>query len=370
MIERREHVVILGQGIAGLSAGYMLGEMGYNVSIIGRDMPALGGVQLAPNGLSALEQIGLLEAIMPASMPLNSIIIKSMHRRSELGEIKHQNTRPYVGIARQDILTIFRKKIKPLPLMRIINGNIKALNITDITAQIILEDGQLISADQIIAADGANGFGRAYVAGANAHISTPYRAMRAEIDAGLLARHFSRPHTQLILGDGCHFVSYPIAGGTRVNAVLCAPERALGGNWTSKYFSRNALFRGIDNPSITWINTPLLRTQSLAVWRRHHVTLIGDAAHIMPPHLAQGAGQAFEDIACLKAALTSLPLSEALDQMVQKRTIQTAKIAKKAALSGHIMRLPGPAGRLRNLFLDLAGPHFLERWLEDVWQPL
>jgi salicylate hydroxylase len=42
------------------------------------------------------------------------------------------------------------------------------------------------------------------------------------------------------------------------------------------------------------------------------VTLIGDAAHIMPPHLAQGAGQSFEDIAYLKTQLQEKELSDAL----------------------------------------------------------
>ena len=42
-----------------------------------------------------------------------------------------------------------------------------------------------------------------------------------------------------------------------------------------------------------------------ALWRYQRLTLIGDAAHMMPPHLAQGAGQSFEDIAILDQMLAA-----------------------------------------------------------------
>jgi hypothetical protein len=54
--------------------------------------------------------------------------------------------------------------------------------------------------------------------------------MRCEIEASALPRLFSRTQTQLILGDGCHFVSYPISGQrTDKFGVLCITRKAWAG---------------------------------------------------------------------------------------------------------------------------------------------
>ena len=43
--------------------------------------------------------------------------------------------------------------------------------------------------------------------------------------------------------------------------------------------------------------------EPLASWTRGRIALLGDAAHPMLPHLAQGANQAFEDAVALAALL-------------------------------------------------------------------
>ncbi|MGB1953582.1 MAG: hypothetical protein ACPHQQ_06055, partial [Candidatus Puniceispirillum sp.] len=48
-------------------------------------------------------------------------------------------------------------------------------------------------------------------------------------------------------------------------------------------------------------------------------------------------------------------------------TTSVTPIARKAELSGAIMRLSGPAGRLRNIVLDVGGNSLMQGWLADVW---
>ena len=236
-------------------------------------------------------------------------------------------------------------------------------------AKLVSVDGDIFSADEVIGADGPKGLARAALTGQNSMPPQPaYRAMRAEIEAAKLPTAFRRPLTLLMLGDGCHMVSYPIKGGSHINLVFCTSADKVTIGWQQRCFGLNPLLSNLTDPAISWANTPLYPAEVLPVWRRAHLTLLGDAAHVMPPHLAQGAGQTFVDAACLKVLLAEKPLAQALDQMAATRSIEVQAITKKAAASGQIMRLGGIASQARNIFIDVAGPHFMNSWLDEVWQ--
>ena len=87
----------------------------------------------------------------------------------------------------------------------------------------------------------------------------------------------------------------------------------------------------------------------------------------MPPHLAQGAGQVFEDIACLSNCLKQAPVEQALRDMARIRSHDVTAIMQKARQSGSVMRLDGLSARLRNNFIKIAGGEFVEDWLRSVW---
>jgi len=235
--------------------------------------------------------------------------------------------------------------------------------------EILLEDGRSVHADEIIGADGANGLCRSFVAGARlGRKEAPYYAMRAQISADILPRLFSRPQTQLMLGDGCHFVSYPIAAQKQINCVFCASAEALHPEWEADMLAEHPLLKYLYAAKPQWAKLPLYRDDPIASWRRMGVTLTGDAAHMMPPHLAQGAGQGFEDIACLAVQLAKKDLSAGLRSMAIERAGQLKPVSGKAGVTGRVMRLSGLPGQLRDSLLGLAGAQLVESWLEDIWQ--
>ena len=362
------HIIVLGQGIAGLTAAVVLGEAGYPVQVLGRRYPAAGGLQLSPNGFKALAVLGLDEAVLNKAVRLNSVVIKSLSANRHLTEIIHKPDQTHAAIARQDFLDLLTDRAERLPQVSFTDTDLHALHFSQGKARIVSKDGQLFAGDEVIGADGANGLARAAIAGQNqSQTKAVYRAMRAEVEADKLPAVLRRPSTLLLLGDGCHLVSYPIAGGARNNLVFCASSDQLTPGWAQAVFSPNPVLACLAEPSIRWIDTPLYPAQTLPVWRREQVTLIGDAAHVMPPHLAQGAGQTFVDCACLKAELSKQPLSDALSQMAAIRSKEVQMITQKAAASGRVMRLGGLASRARNMFIDMAGPGFMNAWLKEVW---
>ena len=362
------HIIVLGQGIAGLTAAVVLAEAGYTVQVLGRRYPAAGGLQLSPNGFKALAVLGLDQPVLDKAVRLRSVVIKSMSANRHLTEIIHNPDQTHAAIARQDVLDLLIDRAERIPLVSFTDTDLSALHLSEGKAHIVSHDGQVFAGDEVIGADGANGLARAAIAGQNQNqTKAVYRAMRAEVEAEQLPAVLRRPSTLLLLGDGCHLVTYPIAGGARNNLVFCASSAQLTPGWAQRIFSPNPVLGCLSDPSIRWIDTPLYPAQTLPVWRRKPLTLIGDAAHVMPPHLAQGAGQTFVDCACLKAALTRQPLSDALSQMAAIRSKDVQMITQKAAASGQVMRLGGLASRARNMFIDMAGPKFMNAWLNEVW---
>ena len=367
-------IIIIGRNIAGLGAAYALGKAGYSSLIIGPETRLYGGFQLAPNGFSALEALGLRQNIDAGALAVNAIQLKSLERAETLAEISHDDTLPYAGISRQHILDCLLAAVKNLPVT-MMDSHLKALDLGRGSAQnrLLLETGDIISAPLLVGADGPAGLCRSAITGYQPEqAASDYLAMRAEIPASTLAKSFSNPVCQLWLGSGSHFVCYPFThqGQSLVNAVYCMKRSALSSGASEaiqRIFSRHPVLSSFADNNIIWQETDLPDCESLPVWQRGGLTLIGDAAHQMPPHLAQGAGQVFEDIACLSECLTQAPPEQALRDMARIRSHDVTAIMQKARQSGSVMRLDGLSARMRNNFIKMAGGGFVEDWLRSVW---
>ena len=69
-------------------------------------------------------------------------------------------------------------------------------------------------------------------------------------------------------------------------------------------------------------------------WRRGRTVLAGDAAHPIPPNLAQGAGQSLVDAACLMRWLGRTGIDDALSIYAQERSKAVSIIFKKSDDTG------------------------------------
>ena len=153
---------------------------------------------------------------------------------------------------------------------------------------------------------------------------------------------------QVWMGDGKHFMVFPVRGGTLVNYVGFVPTtRETEESW-SAVGDRDELaasFVGWD-PRVTNLLSQvdtcywwgLYDRAPLARWVAGRLALMGDAAHPMLPHLGQGANQAIEDGTALAVLLQGsrggAAVQEALGRYEALRRPRASMVQAEARKNG------------------------------------
>ena len=141
------------------------------------------------------------------------------------------------------------------------------------------------------------------------------RRPRVPVFSGSVAYRGLVPHEQIPdwptdrwlmwLGKGKHFLTFPVRAGKLINFVGFVPaDQEMKESWSAPGDPDvlRAEFAGWD-PRIetllrqvqTTFRWALYDRDPLPSWTKGSLTLLGDAAHPMLPHLGQGANQSIED---------------------------------------------------------------------------
>ena len=370
-------IAVSGGGIAGLAAALAGLRAGHDALLIGgQPTPAQlqGGVQIAPNGWAALAALGLDDVLAPEATDLTEITVRDLSSGATLTRLPLDG--PYASIRRATLAGALKTAVEGCPGLQCIAAQLAQL--VQIGPEqgggvkLLLDTGQLVRADALIAADGIAGFGRRYVTShqIDTAAGTSRVVMRSVLDAShRLPAFFSQPQSSLWLGDGVHVVHYPLDGGRLVNMVVTLDETAAGTGWQARVLHPHEVLSELANRSdIRWARTRLPNEDFKFCWRRGRVVLAGDAAHPMPPNLAQGAGQSLVDAACLLRWLgDGAGVDAALSGYVRERAGAVGQVFNKARTSSRIMAMGGVAAKMRNMALGIGGDQLLGNWLGNVW---
>ena len=363
-----QNIAVIGAGITGLAAGLATAEAGSPTRIFGISPNHIkGGVQLAPNAWLALKTLGVDTDIMAQATRLNDITVRNLDSGATLTRLQLDQT--YASISRAALLSALQGAATLNPRISLVPNNVTAIHEDGEGVALLFDKGQPFRANALIGADGHFGLARKYVLGRDPSFAMAKNqkiAMRLQLPFSDLPSSFHQPSSNLWLGNGVHVVHYPIQDN--VNIVVTLPSSRATNGWSETLFSSHSALAPLAAASHSWSKQPLPHAETNSCWRRGNVVLAGDAAHIMPPHLAQGAGQSLQDAAMLFSQLKNSPLHrDGLSKYAQERASAVNRIALKAEISGKVMGLSGPAARLRNIVLDLGGNSLMKGWLSEVW---
>jgi len=311
------HVIIVGGGIGGLFAANALIAHGLKVSVY-EQAPELGeigaGVFVTPNSARQLHRVGLGAALEKWGARVGPDSVYCRDDGTVIAPVQVTDSSGWnatFGMHRADYVNFLSQA---LPAGVVHTGH-RATGFSQDNehVRVSFANGFVAEGDIAVGADGIHSALQPFVAPPSKpvfHGSVAYR--------GLVA-HARVPHWptniwQMWLGKSKHFLVFPVRAGELINYVGFVPaDAAMKESWSAKgdpdelraefagWDSRiEGLLRQVDN-TLRW---GLYDRDPAPVWTTGRLTLLGDAAHPMLPHLGQGANQAIEDGMALATILS------------------------------------------------------------------
>lgn len=345
------HVAIVGGGIGGLAAAVALRHRGISVAVYEQsgELREVGaGVFIYPNSLRQMERAGLGDALAAVGAKVGSGSEYYRMDGSVVGKILTTDSSGWngmYGMHRADLLKVLADA---LPREAIHTGHrCTGFSQDETGAHLSFENGQVAHADAVIAADGINSVLQKHVVEPSAPEYAGFRAYRGLLSADQLPELRREAH-QVWMGDGKHFMVFPVRRGELVNYVGFVPTTSETAESWSAIGDRDELaasFAGWDSRVTGLLDKVetcfwwgLYDRKPLGKWVNGRLALLGDAAHPMLPHLGQGANQAIEDgtalAVLLQACAEDRSVEDALTRYEALRRPRTSMVQAEARKNG------------------------------------
>jgi salicylate hydroxylase len=341
-------VAIVGGGIGGAAAAAALIQRGVAVRLF-EQAPALAevgaGVALQPNGIRMLRQLGLAGALTR----WGARWLDPQFRRSDGSFIAHMWPPErgveieFYGMHRADLLNLF---VEQLPA-DVVATDHKCVGFEQDEAQAIISfaNGRREVADVVIAADGIHSRLQEFVVVPSAPLPSGSVAYRGLIASASVA--WPRGAMRNWLGAGKHFLVYPVRSDELINYVgFVRTDEQTRESWSAAgdpaalaqaFAGWDPMVEAITAAASMTFRWGLYDREPLPAWTRGRLTLLGDAAHPMLPHVGQGANQAIEDavtVATVLARADRGSAAQALRIYESLRRPRTARVQLSARVNG------------------------------------
>ena len=318
--QERVDAAIVGAGFAGLALSCHLAEHGRAICVLER-RPDVGSggaaIMLQPNGLAALDRLGVLEPILAAGSRIDRTSLRDLEDRElasyNWGELAHPQ--PFlVAISRAAVLSILAQRMADL--------GADAPRTGSEFRELVREGDRVRGLRYLDAAGRERELRSACVVGADGAGSSVRTAL------GIPATRFSRPDTYvagfgrlspeaapdeavIYCGPGFGDGVVPVCGQVLFWDHVTAQNRAAVeardlAQWRASYGRRVPSGLAITDGIESWDELTVFTVRAQLARRRtaDGAALAGDAAGTVHPHTAQGANLALEDAVALGELLS------------------------------------------------------------------
>lgn len=364
-------IAVIGAGIAGLTAALALSQRGYFVDIVEscETLAEVGaGLQLSPNVTRLLIGLGLAGdlpdvIVEPQTLALCSGLDRRLLCELPFGEAARDRWHAPYGVAhRADLQNMLASAVADKNNIDLHMGkHVAAETEEELFAQI----SDIVGGEPalIVGADGVWSSTRKIAPTPSPASFSGTVAWRGVSEAGNLSGADNGPAVTAFLAPGSHLVLYPLGRRGTVNVVAITPGKIDSQEWDLSADPATLLenFRGWDEglrawlPDIAWRRWPLFEVRQTVFSAGAKTVLIGDAAHALTPHAAQGAGMAIEDACALAECLAVADgnMTKALDTFSAVRTPRIARVRKRGDFNKFTYQAAGPVRMARDLILSL-----------------
>jgi salicylate hydroxylase len=341
-------VAIVGGGIGGVAAANALLQRGIDARVYEQAsaLTEIGaGLALQSNGIRMLRRLGFDAEVLrwggrwrdPQYRRADGSLIAPMWPPELAEQIE------FYGFHRADLLQML---VDRLPREVIHTGH-RCVGFEQDGEQAVVafDNGAHVTADVVVGADGIHSALQPYVVAPQPALHSGSIAYRGVIPATSVA--WPTGAMRNWLGEGKHFMAYPVRGDQLLNYVgFVATDEQMKESWSApgdpamlarEFAGWDPVVEGIiANVDITF-RWGLYDREPLPTWTSGRLTLLGDAAHPMLPHVGQGANQAIEDGVALATVLTHADAASApraLQVYESVRRERTARVQTYARVNG------------------------------------
>lgn len=320
-------IAIIGGGPGGLTLARLLQQQGAQVTVYERDRSREVRVQGATldlhhdSGLLALEVAGLTEAFLREYRPgadYTRVLDNQANIIWEDGDHGKEKEAYRPEIDRGPLRDLLLDSLTPGTVVW--DSHLQSLEEMNGGWQLTFANGSVAYADLVVGADGANSKVRALVTDIR-----PFYAGITIVEGAVTDSRHTIPQIHewlhggklFVLGDEKSLIVSSKGDGSLVFYTGCKTGEAPAGPWNDRDAALawfESTFQGW-NPA--WAD--LFKNASLPLtirpqycmppdqdWTsRHNITLLGDAAHLMPPYAGEGVNMAMLDALELSQALAA-----------------------------------------------------------------
>lgn len=383
MIPGNRKVAIVGGGPGGLTLARLLQLRGLTVNVYERDLNQDARVQGSPldlhedSGLAALIMADLLEAFKNNFMPKadrkkimneQAEVLYSDHDTKVVENFGNPHFRPEID--RGALRNILLASLEPGTVVW--DSHFLSMEAAQDGWRLQFRNGQSVYADLIIAADGANSKIRPYLTSTKAFYSgiimlegNIYDAKKTApgisglLDGGKIMA-FGKGKNLLLGQKGNDeigfYASFKADENWAVDSGLDFADKVQLLDWfKTAYAGWNSCWVELwESAVLPFIPRPIYCMPLDQSWKAQpNLTMLGDAAHVMPPFAGEGVNMAMRDALELSECLTAgrySTMQEAISAYETGMRSRAAVAAKESLENGEIMHCEDALGSMLAFF--------------------